>query len=120
MSLWTSITSAVKKVAAPILTKAIPGLGTASIAYDVASALGSAGKATVKTVRAVPGKGIIAGGAVGAGLAGMGGGERRKYRRMNYANGKAAMRAVRRIKGTRKLLQKIEKQLPHRTVHRRS
>lgn len=43
-----------------------------------------------------------------------------KNRRMNPANGKAAMRAIRRIKATRKLLQKIEKQLPTRTVHRRA
>lgn len=48
-------------------------------------------------------------------LAGLGK-RRKKYRRMNYGNGKAARRAIRRIKGTRKLLQSIEKQLPRRTV----
>jgi len=41
-------------------------------------------------------------------------GMRPKYRRMNPANAKAAMRAVRRIKATRKLLAKIERSLPKR------
>ncbi len=43
----------------------------------------------------------------------------RKRRRMNFSNGKAARRAIRRIKGTRKLLQDIEKQLPRRAAPRR-
>lgn len=43
----------------------------------------------------------------------------RKRRRMNFGNGKAARRAIRRIKGTRKLLQDIEKQLPRRAAPRR-
>lgn len=41
---------------------------------------------------------------------------KKKYRRMNYGNAKAARRAIRRIKGVRKMLQDIEKQLPRRTV----
>jgi len=41
---------------------------------------------------------------------------KKKYRRMNYTNVRAARRAIRRIKGTRKLLQSIEKQLPRRTA----
>lgn len=43
---------------------------------------------------------------------------RKKRRRMNYGNAKAARRAIRRIKGTRKLLQDIEKQLPRRAAPR--
>jgi len=35
-----------------------------------------------------------------------------RNRRMNPLNGKAANRAIRRIKGARKMLQKIERQLP--------
>lgn len=44
---------------------------------------------------------------------GLGSGNRRKsYRRMNPMNYKAAMRATRRIKGSLKVLRKIERQLP--------
>lgn len=39
-----------------------------------------------------------------------------RNRRMNPLNGRAAMRAIRRIKGARKMLQKIERQLPKRTT----
>lgn len=38
----------------------------------------------------------------------------RRHRRMNPLNPKAARRAIRRIKGARKMLQHIERQLPHR------
>ena len=63
----------------------------------------------------------IAGGAVlGAALVGPDGQPMRRRRRMNFGNAKAARRAIRRIKGTRKLLQDIEKQLPRRTVTRRA
>lgn len=62
--------------------------------------------------------------AIGAGgvLAGSSffGGGKRKYRRMDYGNMKAARRAIRRIKGTRRMLQKIERELPKRTVRSRS
>lgn len=47
-------------------------------------------------------------------------GRRKRRRRIDYGNMKAARRAIRRIKGTRKLLQEIERQLPKRTVHRRT
>lgn len=39
--------------------------------------------------------------------------------RMNPMNVRAARRAVRRIRGARKLLQRIERSLPKQTVHRR-
>jgi hypothetical protein len=59
--------------------------------------------------------------AIGAGLVlGPDGQPVRKRRRMNFGNAKAARRAIRRIKGTRKLLQDIEKQLPRRTVRSRA
>lgn len=45
---------------------------------------------------------------------------RKKYRRMNYTNVKAAKRAIRRIKGVRKICQDIERQLPKRTVKSKS
>jgi hypothetical protein len=43
----------------------------------------------------------------------------KRYRSMNPLNGRAARRAIRRIKGARKMLQQIERQLPkQRTTHR--
>lgn len=63
---------------------------------------------------------ILGGAALGAALVGPDGQPMRKRRRMNFGNAKAARRAIRRIKGTRKLLQDIEKQLPRRTVTRRA
>lgn len=47
-------------------------------------------------------------------------GYKKKRRRMNYMNYKAAKRATRRIKGARKMLQNIEKQLPKHTVRSRT
>lgn len=41
-----------------------------------------------------------------------------RNRRMNPLNGRAAMRAIRRIKGARKMLQKIERQLPKSKARR--
>lgn len=41
-----------------------------------------------------------------------------RNRRMNFGNARAARRAVRRIKGARKLLQDIEKQMPRRPAPR--
>ena len=43
-----------------------------------------------------------------------------RNRRMNYGNGTAARRAIRRIKGTRRMLQDIERSLPKRTVRTRA
>lgn len=42
-----------------------------------------------------------------------------RRRRMNPANIKAARRAIRRIRSTRRVLQRIERLLPTRTVHSR-
>jgi len=42
-----------------------------------------------------------------------------RRRRMNPANIKAARRAIRRIRSTRRILQRIERMLPTRTVHSR-
>lgn len=41
-----------------------------------------------------------------------------RNRRMNVLNGRAAMRAIRRVKGARKMLQKIERQLPKSKTRR--
>lgn len=41
----------------------------------------------------------------------------RRYRRINPCNARAARRAIRRIKGVRKLLHSIEKQLPKQRSH---
>jgi uncharacterized protein RhaS with RHS repeats len=46
-------------------------------------------------------------------------GTQRKRRRMNPTNIKAARRAIRRIRGARRVLQRIERSLPTRTVHSR-
>ena len=43
-----------------------------------------------------------------------------RNRRMNVANPRAGRRAIRRIKGLRKMLQSIEKQLPRKATARRS
>lgn len=129
MSMWTSFTKAVRGVASAGLAKlglkAIPGVGAALTAYDLAKMAGKVTRGGSRAVRAIPGKGYIAAGAAGAYAGSRSGGgtmidgQYRKRRRMNYANVKAANRAIRRIKGTRKLLQKIEKQLPHKIVHSR-
>lgn len=42
-----------------------------------------------------------------------------KNRRMNVLNGRAAMRSIKRLKGARKMLQQIERNMPHRTVRAR-
>lgn len=60
--------------------------------------------------------GVVAGAAAGALFSG--GGEKKKYRRMNPLNVKAARRAIRRIKAVRKITRDIEKSLPTRTVRR--
>ena len=112
MSIWTSI----RDVARATITKAIPGLGAASLAYDAAK---MAKKGAAK-VRALPGKGVIAGGGAGYAAASYTRGEGKPRRRINYANGKAASRAIRRVKGTMKMLKRIEKMLPTRTVRSRS
>jgi len=43
----------------------------------------------------------------------------KRYRSMNPMNPRAARRAIRRIKGARKMLQQIERQLPKQRVHSR-
>lgn len=42
-----------------------------------------------------------------------------RNRRMNPMNHRAAMRAIRRVKGARKTLQRIERQLPRQATRRR-
>lgn len=81
------------------------------------------GTQAVRRAAATPaGRAIIAGTTAAAGVDILvdefGNPVRPKRRRMNYGNAKAAKRAIRRIKGTRKLLQDIEKQLPRRAAPR--
>lgn len=145
MSLWTTLTGAVKSAASAItkvpglatVAKAIPGLGTAATVASVVGAVSSAGRVGVKTAaRVIPGKGLVQKAAtVGAvttayqvgqstspvyDQAGNLVGYTQRRRRMNYGNVKAAKRAGRRIRGTIKLLHNLEKSLPHKVVHRRS
>lgn len=76
----------------------------------------ASGAATVLRNPVVRAAGSAAVGAIAGTLVDDFGRPIRKRRRMNYGNAKAARRAIRRIKGTRKLLQSIERQLPKRTV----
>lgn len=111
--------------------KAIPGIGTAvSIGSIAAPAI--KGLLSSSTAKVAAG---VAGGAAATALAShlaSGGAVPKGYhiskrtgkvvrnRRMNVCNPRAARRAIRRVKGARKMLQQIEKQLPHRTVHSRA
>lgn len=125
------------------VVRALPGIGTVAtlagpalgLAKKAAGAL-SAGKQAYTGTRAlvpyaggaVPtlgrgaalGRGLALGGAAaaGAGAAALlgGGAPRRRYRRMNALNPKAAARAIRRIKAVRKVCRSIESQLPKRAA----
>lgn len=100
---------------------ALPAIGAAA-----GRAAGAAGRVLMD-----PRVQAAAAGAAGALLAGGNGGSPRGYhlakdgsgryvrnRYMNYGNARAARRAIRRIKGTRKLLQSIERQLPRQRTTR--
>lgn len=81
-------------------------------------------QATIQRLLGGVGGAVVGGAAAGAGgaaitklLTGGGGGgmiDGRRRRRMNFGNARAAGRAIRRIKGTRKLLKRIESSLPRR------
>lgn len=128
--LGKSVGSVLKKVASSPAAALIPGPvggvikagaalglvgGAAKVATSASRALVPIGKAVAK-----PGVGkIVAGGIAGtvAGdylydKAGNIIGTRRRTRRMNPMNVKAARRAIRRVKSARKILKSIEKQLP--------
>lgn len=135
------VLSAVSKV--PLLgaaLKAVPGIGTAITAGTLATSAYkalSASKAVVPVATSAA-KGLSTLTKVGIGTAVAGGtaaavshfantgqvpagyhvsrrtGNIVRNRRMNVGNAKAARRAVRRIKGVRKLLMKIEREMPHR------
>lgn len=122
--------------AAPVLGGIYGGpLGTAAGAAFASSLTGGRGSAPTITL---PGAGMVpmqsslvvppsvikrgAEVAVGAGAGVLGSmlfdDRKKKYRRMNYGNMKAARRAIRRIKGTRKMLKEIERQLPKQQCRR--
>jgi hypothetical protein len=92
------------------------GAGVAKVAVSSSKALVPLGGKVISK----PGVGKIAAATVGGTIAGdylydaAGNivGQHRRHRRMNVLNGKAATRAIRRVKGVRKMLQKIERQLP--------
>lgn len=124
------ITSTTKAVT-PIVASAAAG----GAAFEVGSALAS--RALAPSLPALPGAGFSTGGSLttlppkaggpqgACGVPGYhyakdGSGRLVRNRRMNYLNGKAATRAVRRVKGAMKMLKKIERTLPTRTVRRRS
>lgn len=109
----------------PSATGATPPITSAGVVnMSLLTELGKLAQRIPQVLRnpAVQGAGgAAAGTAIGAGLVGLDAfGQPKKRRRMNYGNAKAARRAIRRIKGTRKLLQDIEKQLPRRTVRSRA
>lgn len=146
MSLLSSLVKLGKKavktvISSPIggaVLKAVPGLGTAATVASVASAVGGLGVKTARTAgRVIPGSGVTGklatvGVATGAYQVGKSAGTpvmnqsgdvimyRPKRRRMNYMNIKAAKRAGRRVAGAIRTLKKLEKSLPHRTVHSRA
>jgi len=82
-----------------------------------------AGVTAVRTAARTPvGRAVIGGATAGAvvdvAFDEFGNPIRPRRRRMNFGNAKAAKRAVRRIKGTQKLLKDIEKLLPRRPASR--
>lgn len=105
----------------PISVPQVSAFGTAGLA-----ALPGAGLTTLSRIAPMAGKQIAKyAPEIAAGVAGsyiydnMGNiiGRRRKYKRINPLNAKAARRAIRRIKAVRKITNDIERQLPHRKVH---
>ncbi len=86
--------------------RSLPGVGR-----EVARRVGGA-------VRSPVGGAVVSAGAgaLGARLGGGGGTPRKRYRRMNPLNAKAARRAVRRVKAVRKMLHSIEQSLPKRAA----
>jgi len=85
--------------------------------------LGTIGRVATGRVATAAGLGVALGSTLGGGSNGCPSGFHMakdgsarcvRNRRMNFGNAKAARRSVRRIKGARKLLQDIEKQMPRR------
>lgn len=106
---------------APVGT-APSGVAQMSIFSAIPPLIGVAGRAIGGAARTPVGRAVIAGATTAAGVDILvdefGNPIRPRRRRMNFGNAKAARRAIRRIKGTRKLLQDIEKQLPRRAAPR--
>src|SRR5512139_131029 len=91
---------------------------SASNMVKAAAPLARAGKVLVQnagTVATVVGAGALLYDAFGNVI-----GHRKRRRRMNPMNARAARRAIRRIKGARKMLQQIERQLPKQRTASRS
>ncbi len=142
MSLHKSILRAVGRGVSQRIERKIVGGGAGSqkiIAAGVPMILGQAGRVLPAIGRVATAVGIGAaaqsifggGGAPGActvghhlnkqdGVGGPAGTYCVKNRRMNVGNARAARRAVRRLKGARKLLRDIEKMMPTRSTRRRA
>lgn len=127
MSIWTDLGGIIKGAVTQRVTQAVtprPVITPGPIPAQ-ASILGPA--ATVAG-RVIPSLGrVLTGRAATAGAVGFAAGQLfdaagnpvPKRRRMNFGNAKAARRAIRRIKGVRRLLKSIEDQLPRRPAPRR-
>ena len=91
---------------------------------SIFSAIPAIGRAVGAAARTPAGRAVIAGGTTAAAIDVIfdefGNPVRRRRRRMNFGNARAAKRAIRRIKGTQKMLKDIEKLLPRRSAPRRS
>lgn len=110
--------------------------GQPKIAPGIVAAAGAAGR-VLPSIGRVLGSPAVTAGSIGLGVGALiggagagacpsgyhpakdGSGRCVRNRRMNYGNARAARRAVRRIKGARKLLQDIEKMMPRRKAVQR-
>lgn len=120
MSIWTDIQKAVGKGVSQRITQAISPQSKALPA--VVAGIGAAGSRVLPAIGRVLGSRTLAAASTGfvAGqLFDADGNPVPKRRRMNFGNARAARRAIRRIKGVRRLLKSIEDQLPRRPAPRR-
>jgi len=140
MSIWSQLGGAIMKGATKGITQQVQSkIAPAAI---LPAAAGMAGR-VLPSIGRVLGSRTVAAGATGLAIGGMLGdatgngcpsgfhpnkqdgarGPARTYcvrnRRMNFGNGRAARRSVRRLKGARKLLRDIEKMMPTKTRTRR-
>lgn len=120
MSIWADIG---KSILTGVQTGIKTGVATKISGQKpiLAAGVGVAGRVLPAIGRVMTGRVAtgVAVGAAGAQLFDQFGNPIPKRRRMNFGNAKAARRAIRRIKGVRRLLKSIEDQLPRRPAPRR-
>lgn len=131
MSIWSDIVGAVGRGVTARVERAATGRPTIQLPQTIqtqASILPAAGAVLAGAGRVLPSIGrVLTGrvatgaaiGAAGAQLFDQFGNPVKRRRRMNFGNARAARRAIRRIKGVRRLLKSIEDQLPRRPAPRR-